>query len=479
MAENHLDVVEGRELEDPSRSCTPESVASTDLQPQELYGIEDEDEELDESIEQTIAVDLNTLTDTGTNVNRLEKALLEARKEYESVKRESQMKLALMKSRLHTAIEKTEPFVNMWRKAKELQREAHNATLAFERANSEYDSAKETLKIAEKSIDELKESRTDEEDEEKLSRGERDRSLSQSSATAIDEAWQETLANATLRVEKASRNKVESEIEHRRLTVEYQKIQKDCHTLETKLKRTIRKSRPYYEERHLCNKKLVGIKTKILSLQKDIDIHKEQYKKTMKHLESLSGLMHEERIRKRTYSSLDITSSEPNLISNRSATPDFSLNSRNAITPDYRRKGKESRGITNVRVPLANGQGSTGKLQASVGVSMVTAQVGERGGGGEGGVSMIDGEDVRQVVTDCLTRALGQTLLKEEDNLPQSSSENSQYIPTITVSVSYGALVPPATNDHTHSAKELVSLVLANASKQHEAELGNDTISSP
>ena len=80
-----------------------------------------------------------------------------------------------------------------------MQREAHNATLAFERANSEYDSAKETLKIAEKSIDELKESRM-EEVEENLSRGERERSLSQSSATAIDEAWQETLANATLRV---------------------------------------------------------------------------------------------------------------------------------------------------------------------------------------------------------------------------------------------------------------------------------------
>lgn len=57
MAENHLDIVDGGELEDHSRSCTPESVASTDLQPQELYGIDDEEEEeLDESIEQTIAV---------------------------------------------------------------------------------------------------------------------------------------------------------------------------------------------------------------------------------------------------------------------------------------------------------------------------------------------------------------------------------------------------------------------------------------
>lgn len=80
----------------------------------------------------------------------------------------------------------------------QLQHKAHDATLAFERANSEYDSAKETLKIAERSIDELRETRRGGGgDEQPASEGERDRS---SSATAIDEAWQETLANATLRV---------------------------------------------------------------------------------------------------------------------------------------------------------------------------------------------------------------------------------------------------------------------------------------
>lgn len=47
-----------REPEDGSRSCTPESLASTDLQGHDyLYGSDEEgEEELDESIEQTIAV---------------------------------------------------------------------------------------------------------------------------------------------------------------------------------------------------------------------------------------------------------------------------------------------------------------------------------------------------------------------------------------------------------------------------------------
>lgn len=43
----------------------------------------------------------------------------------------------------------------------------------------------------------MRETRREGGDEQPASEGERDRS---SSATAIDEAWQETLANATLRV---------------------------------------------------------------------------------------------------------------------------------------------------------------------------------------------------------------------------------------------------------------------------------------
>lgn len=59
----------------------------------------------------------------------------------------------------------------------------------------------------------------------------------------VDDVTGAFLLPLSLQVEKASQNKVESEIEHRRLTVEYQKIQKDCHALETKLKRSLRKSR--------------------------------------------------------------------------------------------------------------------------------------------------------------------------------------------------------------------------------------------
>lgn len=45
------------EEDDWSRSCTPESLASAGVPPQELYS--DEEEDLDEMLEQTIAVNIS------------------------------------------------------------------------------------------------------------------------------------------------------------------------------------------------------------------------------------------------------------------------------------------------------------------------------------------------------------------------------------------------------------------------------------
>ena len=44
----------------------------------------------------------------------------EAYREYESIKQEGMRKLQLLKKKLETHITKTEPFVEMWRKAKEV-----------------------------------------------------------------------------------------------------------------------------------------------------------------------------------------------------------------------------------------------------------------------------------------------------------------------------------------------------------------------
>ena len=74
----------------------------------------------------------------------------------------------------------------------QLQDQAHSAAIKFERAHSEYESAKETLRIAEQGIADL-------EQERKNTRQDR----AKSPVCQIDEAWQETLSNATDRVSRA------------------------------------------------------------------------------------------------------------------------------------------------------------------------------------------------------------------------------------------------------------------------------------
>ena len=71
----------------------------------------------------------------------------------------------------------------------QVQNKTHQAATRYERAHSEFDSAKETLRIAERGLTELKEQQAAEEVDKRSS-----------NACKLDQAWQETLSNATDRV---------------------------------------------------------------------------------------------------------------------------------------------------------------------------------------------------------------------------------------------------------------------------------------
>ena len=62
-------------------------------------------------------------------------------------------------------------------------------------------------------------------------------------ACQLTEAWQETLSNATMRVEKASKERVESEQEHLRLAQMFQQTEEQYRLLEKKLAKSISKSK--------------------------------------------------------------------------------------------------------------------------------------------------------------------------------------------------------------------------------------------
>ena len=165
-------------------------------------------------------------------------------------------------------------------------------------------------------------------------------------------------------------------------------------------------------------------------LQQKIGEQKEVYKQTMKHLESLSVLMHDERGRKRSSSCLCVVTSEPDLLGTRSKTPDYPLENglqniqRMAITPDFRRK--KDIPFNNIRaITFTGSSGSLPLVSTSTVAATKSAQI-------------QNGSDIKEIVTNCLTRAL-------------AVNNTSQ----------------------VESAKEIVKISLARAIEQYEKELDN------
>ncbi|KAJ8366512.1 hypothetical protein AAFF_G00353140 [Aldrovandia affinis] len=102
------------------------------------------------------------------------------------------------------------------------QLEAHRAAQEFQRATEVLRAAKETIALAEQ--------RLLEEDKRHF-----------------DSAWQEMLNHATQRVMEAEQTKSRSELVHKDTAEEYNAAMSRMKQLEKKLKRTISKSRPYFE----------------------------------------------------------------------------------------------------------------------------------------------------------------------------------------------------------------------------------------
>lgn len=63
---------------------------------------------------------MDTLTFSGSTINDLELQLSQAQAHYKLVLAESKQKLGILKQKLNTHIQKSLPFVEIWRKAREV-----------------------------------------------------------------------------------------------------------------------------------------------------------------------------------------------------------------------------------------------------------------------------------------------------------------------------------------------------------------------
>lgn len=347
--------------------------------------------------------DLDALSLSGTTINELEIQLVHSRGLYKRTLEECKQRLEGLRRRLNTSIQRSEPFLDVYRRAREVQEASNRAAARFDKANSQHAAAKEMINVAEQQLG--------------------DRLGDPSSPSALDLAWQEMLNHATGRVVETEKERRDSELEHKQVLEQCTAVMEEYRAIERKLRSHIVKSKPYFEERYRCQQRLLQIRHHIQGLEKRIVDTKRLYATTLKRLETLNTEIH---ARRRS------VSVSPGCRHRREGRLD---GQRVASSPDLRGMpdgGSDTESLDSLQLGGMKGEftGSTGSLP-SIGTSSVSdycptpdpngkngsgrqAKNGENSHRGEGNGSAAPRKHTPAVVAVVITRA--------EDSNPESGS---------------------------------------------------------
>ncbi|KAF7664039.1 hypothetical protein LDENG_00190040 [Lucifuga dentata] len=231
---------------------------------------DDETEYEDEEVDPRIQGELEKLNQSTDDINRCETELEDVRQKFRSVLVEATVKLDELVKKIGKAVEESKPYWEARRVARQAQLEAQKATQDFQRATEVLRAAKETISLAEQ--------RLLEEDNRQF-----------------DSAWQEMLNHATQRVMEAEHTKTRSELLHKETAAKYTAAISRMKQLEKKLKRTINKSKPYFEMKAKYYLQLEHLKKNVDERQAKLSQAKGEYKTALRNLETISDEIHERR----------------------------------------------------------------------------------------------------------------------------------------------------------------------------------------
>ncbi|XP_051922443.1 SH3 domain-binding protein 5b [Hippocampus zosterae] len=231
---------------------------------------DDETDYVDEDVDPRIQGELERLNQSSDDINRRETALEDARQKFRSVLVEATVKLDELLNKIAKSVDESKPYWEARRLARQAQLEAQKSTQDFQRASEVLRAAKETISLAEE--------RLREEDRRQF-----------------DSAWQEMLNHATQRVMEAEHEKVRSEVAHKETAAKHAAAVARMKQLEKKLKRTINKSKPYFEMKAKFYLQLENLKTMVDEHQAKLSQAKAEYKAALGNLEAISVEIHERR----------------------------------------------------------------------------------------------------------------------------------------------------------------------------------------
>ncbi|XP_075443193.1 SH3 domain-binding protein 5 isoform X1 [Ascaphus truei] len=227
-------------------------------------------QEEEEEVDPRIQGELEKLNQSTDDINRREIELEDARQKFRSVLTEATLKLDEMVKKMGKAVEDSKPYWEARKVARQAQLEAQRATQDFQRATEVLRAAKETISLAEQR-------------------------LLEDDKRQFDSAWQEMLNHATQRVMEEEQKKTRSELVHKETAAKYNAAISRMKQLEKKLKRTINKSKPYFELKAKYYLQLEQLKKTVDELQAKLSLAKGEYKTALKNLEMISDEIHERR----------------------------------------------------------------------------------------------------------------------------------------------------------------------------------------
>ncbi|CAF0703548.1 unnamed protein product [Brachionus calyciflorus] len=225
------------------------------------------DENDSEALDPRIQEELERLNQSCSDINKMENELEEAKNLFNTTKNRQLQRLEFLQKKLGSCIPKSKPYYEALRITDKLQSEAQKAVQEYQRANSLYKTAKETLSVA----------------EHNLISGE------------IPDVWQEHLSSTITKINTSKKIVDQAEEFHRKKTAEFQASEERCQTLEKELKKYIIKSESYYEEKFRWNIQMEAQKARIDELERALILAKTTYKEAMKNLSKISEEIHERR----------------------------------------------------------------------------------------------------------------------------------------------------------------------------------------
>uniref|UniRef100_A0A665TB67 SH3 domain-binding protein 5 n=1 Tax=Echeneis naucrates TaxID=173247 RepID=A0A665TB67_ECHNA len=227
-------------------------------------------EEEEEEVDPRIQGELEKLNQSTDDINRWESELEDCRQRFRGVLVEATVKLDELVKRIGRAVDDSKPYWEARKVARQAQVEAQKATQEFQRAVEILRAAKETIALAEER-------------------------LLEEDSRQFDSAWQEMLNHATQRVMEAEQARTRSEAEHKKTAANYNSCISHMRQLEKKLKRSINKSRPYFELKAKYYLQLEQLKHHVDEHQAKLVVAKADYRAALRNLESISEEIHAQR----------------------------------------------------------------------------------------------------------------------------------------------------------------------------------------